>query len=86
MRAFLTPPIFANEDQTYSARLLHPMLLTFLVISVVFMLPLALVSPPNAGRYVLLGICFGVGGLGLLALEQRGRVRLASALLYLTRA
>lgn len=77
----LTPPVFENEDHTYVARLIHPILLTLIGVGLIFMLPMAVLAPANAGRYMFLGLCFVLGSAGLLILVRQGRVRLASGLL-----
>ncbi len=81
LKSLLSAPEFEDLAKTLGARLLHPFLLvciSFLILA----LPLVyLLSPADARRYALpiifsLGVC-----IGLLWLEYRGQVRLASVLL-----
>lgn len=81
MKSLLSPPVFDDDEQTRIARLLHAILLTFVLVGLLFMLPMAILSPAFAGRFLGLGLGFLIMSVGLLFMERRGRVRLASGLL-----
>jgi PAS domain S-box-containing protein len=81
MRRLLTPPVFDDDNKTYTARLLHPMLLITLASATLFVSALAILAPQNAaaqwpntlGIYALCAAMF--------LLMRAGYTRLASLLL-----
>ena len=79
MRRLLTPPIFADEDKTHTARLLHIILWALVLGCVLFTPPLATIANPV--RNLLMGLCTLLLSMGLLFLARRGLVRTASRVL-----
>ncbi len=80
LRKFLAPPVFADEDKTRTASLLHAILLTILAgiaLYVVIMVTLV----PDLARDVQFVIIPLPIMLGLYLLMRRGHVELASGLL-----
>ncbi len=82
IKRFLAPPTFDDEEKTRVARLLHTVLLSFLVALVVSLpIVLALSHWPPTGNEVFTNISLLVMAaltLGLVTLTRRGRVRAAS--------
>jgi len=65
MKSLLSPPVFDDDEQTRIARLLHAILLTFVLVGLLFMLPMAILSPAFAGRFLGLGLGFLIMSVGL---------------------
>lgn len=81
MRALFTPPVFADEEKTYTARLLYAILLIALASTLLFALSLVLFEPTNAlaqlpNTIVVCALC-----ATMFYLVRRGFTRLASLLL-----
>ena len=51
-----------------------------MLVGLLFLLPIAILSPAFAGQFLGLGLGFLIMSVGLLFMERRGRVRLASGL------
>lgn len=81
LNALLTPPVFDDPHITFNARLLHPILIATATLLLVTMPLIMLFSPGLTGRLALGAFPVFLASLGLLWLERRGRVRLASDLL-----
>jgi hypothetical protein len=81
MRALFTPPVFAEEEKTYAARLLYAILLITLASTLLYALSLVFLLPQNAlaqlpNTLVISALC-----ATMFFLVRRGFTRLASLIL-----
>ena len=85
LRAFVSPPVFPNEDDNRQAKLLTA-ILQWMVIAIVVLVPpaAALRRDQSSIEFLLLGGWAVLINAGLYLLAQHGRVRLASWLLPAT--
>lgn len=83
LRSWLTPPVFADdEEKTRVAGLLHIILITVMVLVMLFTVP-AFILTPEIGR-VLIEIVLALWAVLMLILLRRGNVYLAGFLLSFT--
>lgn len=82
LKNLLTPPVFADEEQTRLARLLT-ILLRGMIVTIVVTAPVLIALMPASERVFLLLISVAAVTIlvGLFLVTQRGHVRLASAAL-----
>lgn len=83
MRSLMSPPVFADEERTRIARLLHVVLLAAMAASLFFLLPFMILVPENAGRYFLLAAGIVATGVILFVVMRRGFPNLAGGALVL---
>lgn len=77
LRAFLSPPVFPNdEEKTRIAGLLNAILLIVLLMAAVFAIPAFMITP--IFKRILVELTLIIFVFGMLVLLRRGRVRLAA--------
>jgi hypothetical protein len=83
IKAWLSPPVFEDEEKTRVASLLNTILLTLLASAAVYIVATPFAHPSPALSLLITGV--GVAPiLGGFLLMRRGRVQLAAGLLSLT--
>ncbi len=81
MKNIFSPPVFDNEDKTFTARLIFVIIMGLIALSLVFAVLLPLFIPELKYRsFVLAGVMI-VSGIGILTIVRRGRTQLAGILL-----
>lgn len=83
MRRFFTPPVFDDDETTRRAGVLH-IILCVLAGAVVLLMVIAMLTSPAPLPALGIGLGTEVLAVGLLGLNRRGQVRLASFLLALS--
>lgn len=78
---FLSAPVFADEEKTHYARLLHTITLCIVLTADLFLTVLCIVSRTYAPRGLVVLATINIIGLGLITLSKNGRTWLASSLL-----
>jgi PAS domain S-box-containing protein len=79
--AFWAAPVFADDEKTREARLLHIISWSFLVIVAGAMVALMILLPGTPLRWGAISISAIISSFGVLALNRRGHTRRASVLL-----
>ena len=80
MRRIFVPPVFASEEQTQRARMLHAVVLMTMVISTVFLITIMIEQPAALLRSLFSASSVNLLGVVMLAVNRRGRTRMASVL------
>jgi PAS domain S-box-containing protein len=75
--SFFVPPVFATEEQTQRARILHLVICATVLITVAFLTLVTIQQPATLSRAVPATIFISFLGLFLLHVNRRGRTRLA---------
>src|SRR5438067_1704928 len=78
VRSFFASPVFPDEEQTRRAGVLHVILWSSLLITLVAFLPLMLVLPQNQVRWIATELVCVFTFPVLMLLNRRGHTRTAS--------
>jgi PAS domain S-box-containing protein len=84
LRAFWAAPVFADDEKTREARVLHIVAWSFLVIVTGAMMSLMILLPGTPFRWGMISVVAVGSGFGALALNRFGHTRPASLLLLTT--
>ena len=80
MRHFFKPPIFASEEQTQRAAMIHTIAWTMMIVTTLTIAMMAVVLPQNIVRAFVTVGSMNILGVIVLLLSRRGRTRAASIL------
>ena len=78
MFSLFVPPVFATEEQTQRARILHLVICATVLIAVGFLMVVMIQQPATISRGASSAVFLSLLGVLLLRLNQRDRTRLAS--------
>lgn len=81
MRRFLSPPVFAGEEQSRRARVFHVVAWGTILLATASLVAVMLMQPSLTRRATTSLLVVDLLGLSMLELNRRGWTRLASALL-----
>ena len=78
LKKLLSPPQFANEEDSHQAYLLHVILCGLVIVPIPYMLYFVIFVPQDSLRVILQGVIGEVINISLFVLLRRGYIRFTS--------